>query len=102
MSYKSDKNSMNGYKMEVGDVVYDVLKGAGKVIKDGGGKLNVVVRFGENDQMSFTQDGKFNSIQRLFWTDPFLFPPESPNDQAYLDTLELAKVIYEKLKRMDR
>lgn len=102
MSYKSDKNSLHGYKMEEGDVVYDILKGAGSVVKDGGGKLNVLVEFGENDRMSFTQEGMFNGIQRLYWTDPFLFPPTVPDDQAYLDTLELAKVIYEKLKRMER
>jgi len=44
-------SSLNGRKMKLGDVVYDVLKGMGQVVRDGGGTLNVVVRFREGDEL---------------------------------------------------
>ncbi len=39
--------------MKLGDVAYDVPKGTGQVVKDGGGSLNVVVRFKAGDELSY-------------------------------------------------
>ena len=51
--------SLNGRKMQVGDIVHDILKGAGKVVNDGGGVLSVTVDFGAGGRMTFAQDGTF-------------------------------------------
>lgn len=87
--------TLNGRKMAVGDVVYDVLKGAGKVVDDGGGVLNVKVDFGPNGQMMFSQDGKFQGHQRLYWMPPYLLQPRGPKDEAYEHTIALSRMIYE-------
>lgn len=90
-------SSLNGRKMQVGDIVYDLLKGAGKVTNDGGGVLNVTVSFGQNGVMNFSQDGKFQGVQRLFWQPPYLIQPRGPNDEAYEKAVGLANVIYDYL-----
>lgn len=87
--------TLNGKRMAVGDVVYDILKGAGKVIDDGGGVLNVTVDFGVGGQMKFSQDGKFQGNQRLFWKPPYLIQPRGPKDDAYEQTIALSNLIYE-------
>lgn len=86
--------TLNGKSMKVGDIVYDVLKGAGKVIDDGGGVLNVTVDFGAGGQMKFSQDGKFQGNQRLYWKSPYLLQPRGPKDEAYEQTVALANIIY--------
>lgn len=88
-------STLNGKKMKVGNVVYDILKGAGKVIDDGGGVLNVTVDFGVNGQMKFSQDGKFQGNQRLYWKPPYLLQPRGPQDEAYEQTIALSKMIYD-------
>lgn len=87
--------TLNGRRMKKGDIVYDILKGSGQVVDDGGGVLNVTVRFSENSQMNFAQDGTFNGVQRLYWCAPYVFQPKGPDDEAYALTIKLAKVIYE-------
>lgn len=91
-------SSLNGRKMQVGDVVYDVLKGMGQVVRDGGGVLNVVVRFAEGNEMSFAQDGTYQGVQRLYWKPPYFVQPTGPDDKAYDQTIKLAKAIYETLR----
>lgn len=88
-------SSLNGRKMKVGDVVHDILKGAGRVINDGGGVLNVTVDFGANGKMSFAQDGTFSGVQRLYWKEPFIFQPRGPDDESYEQAIEFAKKMYE-------
>lgn len=88
-------STLNGKKMQVGNVVYDVLKGAGKVIDDGGGVLNVTVDFGSHGQMNFSQDGKFQGYQRLYWKPPYLIQPRGQQDEAYEQTVALSKIIYD-------
>ncbi len=95
-------STLNGRKMKVGDVVYDVLKGAGQVVADGGGVLNVKVRFDENDEMMFPQDGKVHGRQRLYWKEPYIFMPRGPDDEAYDEAIDLAKVIYNRLVARER
>ena len=90
-------DTLNGRKMEVGDVVYDILKGMGQVVKDGGGVLNVTVQFSVGNTMTFTQDGKFQGVQRLYWKPPYVFQPRGPDDKSYDQAITLAKVIYETL-----
>lgn len=90
-------SSLNGRKMKLGDVVYDVLKGMGQVVKDGGGVLNVVVRFKEGDEVSYAQDGTFQGCKRLYWKPPYILEPRGPEDQAYDDAIALLTPIYEKL-----
>lgn len=92
-------SSLNGRKMQVGDVVYDVLKGMGQVVRDGGGVLNVVVRFSEGNEMAFQQDGKFQGVQRLYWKPPYFVQPKGPDDDAYDQTVRLAKAIYDELSK---
>lgn len=87
--------TLNGRKMAKGDIVYDVLKGAGRVVDDGGGVLNVKVDFGSNGTMSFSQDGKFQGYQRLYWKPPYLVQPRGPKDEAYEHTVALVGIIYE-------
>lgn len=87
-------SSLNGKKMQVGNIVYDVLKGAGKVIDDGGGVLNVTVDFGVNGKMNFGQDGTFQGHQRLYWKPPYLIQPRGPQDEAYEQTVALSQMIY--------
>lgn len=89
--------TLNGRKMKVGDIVHDVLLGAGQVVKDGGGVLNVTVRFAEKREMMFAQDGTHQGVQRLYWQQPYIFQPRGPDDKAYQQAIELAKVIYETL-----
>lgn len=86
---------INGRKIKKGDVVFDVLKGSGIVVNDGGGVLNVTVRFSEGNEMNFAQDGTFQGVQRLFWSKPFPLQAKGPEDEAYELTVKLAKVIYE-------
>lgn len=81
--------------MKVGDVVYDVLYGSGRVINDGGGVLTVVVDFGSHGQMSYSQDGKFGGVQRLYWQAPYLLQPRGPDDEAYEQTIALMQSIYQ-------
>lgn len=90
-------SSLNGTKMKVGDIVHDVLKGAGQVVNDGGGKLNVTVRFSNGNEMSFAQDGTWQGAQRLYWKAPYIFQPRGPNDKAYEQAIILSRVIYETL-----
>lgn len=92
-------SSLNGRPMREGDVVHDILKGAGKVINDGGGVLNVTVDFGANGRMTFAQDGTFGGVQRLYWKQPFVFTPRGPDDKAYDRTIEFAKQAYEWFKQ---
>lgn len=87
--------TLNGRRMLEGDIVYDVLKGAGRVVDDGGGVLNVRVSFGENDIMQFSQEGKFQGHQRLYWRPPYLIQPRGPKDDAYEHTIALSRIIYE-------
>ena len=91
-------SSLNGRKMKVGDIVHDILKGAGKVINDGGGTLNVTVDFGANGKMNFTQDGAFSGVQRLYWKQPFIFKPRGPDDKPYEQAIEFAQMAYEWFK----
>lgn len=93
--------TLNGKKLAVGDVVYDVLKGAGRVIDDGGGVLNVTVDFGTNGQMKFSQDGKFQGNQRLYWKPPLWLQPRGPQDEAYDQAVALTKMIYDFLVAYD-
>lgn len=90
-------SSLNGRKIKLGDVVYDVLKGMGQVVKDGGGMLNVVVRFKEGDEVSYAQDGTFQGCKRLYWKPPYILEPRGPDDKAYDDAIALLTPIYEKL-----
>lgn len=90
-------SSLNGRKMQLGDVVYDVLKGMGQVVKDGGGSLNVVVRFKAGDELSYAQDGTFQGYKRLYWKPPYILEPRGPDDKAYDDAIALITSIYEKL-----
>lgn len=90
-------SSLNGRKMKLGDVVYDVLKGIGQVVRDGGGTLNVVVRFREGDELSYAQDGTFQGEKRLYWKPPYILEPRGPNDKAYDDAIALITPIYNKL-----
>lgn len=90
-------SSLNGRKMKVGDVVYDVLKGGGRVTNDGGGVLNVTVDFGAGGTMNFSQDGKFQGSQRLYWKPPYIMQPRGPDDEAYEQAVDMAKDIYAKL-----
>lgn len=90
--------TLNGKKMQKGNVVYDILKGAGKVIDDGGGVLNVTVDFGSSGQMKFSQSGEFQGHQRLYWREPYIIQPRGPNDPAYEKAVELMKLIYEQLR----
>lgn len=87
--------TLNGLSMKRGDVVYDIIKGAGTVINDGGGVLNVTVDFGASGQMNFTQDGKFQGQQRLYWKNPVFLQARGPNDQAFDATMKLLPVLYE-------
>lgn len=91
-------SSLNGRKMRVGDVVHDILKGAGRVVNDGGGVLNVTVDFGAGGQMSFAQDGTFGGVQRLYWKQPYIFQPEGPDDEAYELAVTFARQAYEWVK----
>lgn len=86
---------INGRKIQKGDVVFDILKGSGIVVNDGGGVLNVTVRFKEGNEMNFAQDGTFQGVQRLFWQPPFPLQAKGPQDEAYDLTVKLSKVIYE-------
>lgn len=86
---------INGRNIKKGDVVFDVLKGSGIVVNDGGGVLNVTVRFSEGNEMNFAQDGTFQGVQRLFWKQPFPLQAKGPEDEAYELTVKLSKVIYE-------
>ena len=90
-------SSLNGRKIKKGDIVYDILNGAGRVTNDGGGVLNVTVDFGTNGTMNFTQDGKFQGKQSLYWKQPRLFQPRGPDDEPYEKTVELSKIIYDYL-----
>lgn len=87
--------TLNGTKMAVGNVVYDVIKGAGRVVDDGGGVLNVTVDFGAGGTMRFSQDGKFQGQQRLYWKPPYLMQPRGPQDEPYEQTIALSKIIYD-------
>lgn len=90
--------SLNGRKMQLGDVVYDVLLGTGQVVNDGGGELMVTVDFGKRGRMNFAQDGTFNGQQRLYWREPYILQPTGPNDEAYEMTMGLVDVIYNYFK----
>lgn len=90
--------TLNGKKMQKGNVVYDILKGAGKVIDDGGGVLNVTVDFGSSGTMKFSQSGKFQGYQRLYWREPYIIQPRGPNDPAYEKAVGLMKIIYDHLR----
>ncbi len=94
-------SSLNGRKMKVGDIVHDILKGAGKVINDGGGELNVTVDFGANGKMNFAQDGTFSGVQRLYWKPPFIFQPRGPDDKPYEQAIEFAQMAYEWFKNYE-
>ena len=94
--------SLNGRNMQVGDIVHDILKGAGKVVNDGGGVLSVTVDFGAGGKMSFAQDGTFGGVQRLYWKQPYIFQPEGPDDEAYELALDLAKKTYEWVKSYEK
>lgn len=89
--------SLNGRKMQVGDMVYDILKGAGRVIDDGNGVLNVRVEFSKGDTMSFAQDGIAHGVRRLYWKPPVVLEPTGPNDKAWEDAMSLVLPIYQKL-----
>lgn len=89
-------SSLNGIKVKVGDVVYDILKGAGRVIDDGGGVLNITVDFGPTGgTMRFGQDGTFQGHQRLYWKPPYILQPRGPNDIPYEQTTALLAMIYD-------
>lgn len=94
-------SSLNGRKMQVNDIVHDILKGAGKVVHDGGGVLNVTVDFGASGRMNFAQDGTFGGVQRLYWKPPFIFQPRGPDDEPYEQALEFAKMSYEWFKNYE-
>lgn len=88
--------TLNGRKMRKGDTVYDILKGAGQVVNDGGGVLNVTVDFGvKGGRMSFAQDGTFQGARRLYWKPPYIVEPRGPVDEPYEKAVALFRVIYE-------
>lgn len=89
--------TLNGRKMKVGDIVFDVVKGTGRVVDDGGGVLNVTVDFGTNGQMKFSQDGKFQGYQRLYWSNPIFIQPRGPQDTAFDEAKNLSQMIYKSL-----
>lgn len=86
--------ALNGRKMAVGDIVFDVVKGSGRVTDNGNGVLNVTVDFGINGQMRFSQDGKFQGHQRLYWKPPVIIQARGPNDEAFDEAVKLLKMIY--------
>lgn len=85
---------LNGRQIKKGDVVHDVINGAGRVVDDGGGVLNITVDFGTNGRMNFTQEGKFHGKQRLFWAPLPTIQARGPNDEPYEKAMEMAQLIY--------
>lgn len=94
--------SLNGREIQVGDVVYDILKGAGKVTDNGGGVLAVTVDFGESGTMKFAQDGTFQGVQRLYWKAPYVFQPRGPSDEPYELAIQLSQLIYNFLVQYEK
>lgn len=94
--------TLHGRKMQKGDVVFDILFGAGKVIDDGGGELNVVVSFSGEGEVRYSQDGKLSGRQRLYWKQPFFKTAKGPDDALFDLSVELMGHIYEKIAEFEK
>lgn len=94
--------NLHGRKMKKGDIVYDILYGAGRVVDDGGGELNVLVSFSEDGMVRYSQDGKLSGKQRLYWSQPLVRVANGPDDVVFETTKKITDVVYEQLQEFFR
>lgn len=65
---------MDGSRVISGDVVFDLLLGAGKVETIGpGGDFRV--QFADDRFMTYTSEGFYGTTKRLFWSNPIVLTP---------------------------
>lgn len=62
---------------EIGDRVYDVVQGYGRIVDTAFG--DIVVRFDSGVRVAFDKTGSYNGVRRLFWHDPIVVEPTKDN-----------------------
>lgn len=69
---------LDGFNVAIGDSVYDLILGAGKVISlhEDGIKSRFTVKFGEYRQLTYDENGFCHYKQRtLYWKNPIVVIP---------------------------
>lgn len=72
---------MDGDKVELNDVVWDLLLGTGVVSALNADK-SFVVRFGTRTA-TYQPEGMMGGVKRLFWNDPVLFVPRKHDGRKW-------------------
>lgn len=70
---------MDGVVIAVGDIVYDILLGAGTVAKLNRDGSYVVAFTGR--QMTYQPGGMFMGLRRLYWGNPIVFIPKKGEER---------------------
>lgn len=95
-------STLHGRKMQVGDIVFDILFGAGRVIDDGGGELNVVVSFSNDGEVRYNQSGELSGRQRLYWKQPLVRTPKGPDDKLFDLVTKLSEHLYVEIEEYEK
>lgn len=67
----SDENAF------IGDRVYDVVHGYGKIVDTAFG--DIVVRFDSGIRITFSEGGFYAGVRRLYWHNPVVVEPTKDN-----------------------
>ena len=84
---------MDGALVELGDIVYDILLGAGAVASinhDG----SFIVQF-DTKRMTYQPGGVFMGVRRLYWANPIVYLPKKDDGRK----LSIIKTVIELLSK---
>lgn len=84
-------NRLDNEFVDIGDEVYDIINGAGRVIESTSSAI--VVRFNNNRKMSFDTSGNYNGTRRIFWHNPIIIAPEKDGDSWKALALAVAGLV---------
>lgn len=88
---------LDGYTVNVDDVVFDLFFGHGKVKRvdkyDGG----FTVMFGKRET-TYSANGYFGTFKRVYWDNPISLVP-GKKDEAFVIATDVAADVYNRLKK---
>lgn len=76
-------STINNEIVAVGDRIYDVVQGYGKVVDTSFG--DIVVRFDNGIRITFDNTGSYGGTRRLYWHNPVVIEPTK--DDKFWKTL---------------
>lgn len=84
---------INNEPVKMGDYLYDLLNGRGKVVATDTTHLELL--FDNGRRMTYDRSGYLNGVRRLFWQYPLLIdPPKNAEQWEHIKTLMRAVDVF--------